>query len=58
MAEKFNDIREQKYSSHVREPLGQTYVRGHQLPAQTQQNWFQFGVPSGVDLSAKDLLYA
>ena len=33
MAEKFNDIRESKYSSHVREPLGKTYVRGHELPA-------------------------
>ena len=40
LADKFNDIREDKYSSHVREPLGKTYVRGHNLPSQTQQDWF------------------
>ena len=27
LADKFNDIKEDKYASHMREPLGQTYSR-------------------------------
>ena len=57
LAEKFNDIKESGYASSIREPLGKTYVRGHELPASTQSNGFKFGVPSGVCLSAKELLY-
>lgn len=33
LADKFNDIKEGHYASSVREPLGKTYIRGHELPA-------------------------
>ena len=41
----------------MREPLGRTYQRGHVLPAQTHTDGFKFGVPSGRQINAKDLLY-
>lgn len=34
LADKFNDIKEGKYASAVREPLGQSYQRGYQWPKQ------------------------
>ena len=35
LADKFNDIKEDKYASHQREPLGQGYSRSYQWPEQT-----------------------
>jgi hypothetical protein len=32
MADKFNDIKEDQYASHVREPLGQGYSRKYNWP--------------------------
>lgn len=32
LADRFNDIKEEKYGSHVREPLGGGYVRGYDWP--------------------------
>lgn len=34
LADKFNDAKEGKYASSVREPLGQSYQRGYNLPQQ------------------------
>jgi len=36
LADKFNDIKEAKYASNIREPLAQSYVRGYNWPNQTQ----------------------
>lgn len=36
MQDKFNDIKEGQYASHVREPLGQGYERGYNWPDKTQ----------------------
>lgn len=33
LADKFNDIKEDKYASHVREPLGRGYSRQYEWPA-------------------------
>ena len=32
LADKFNDIKEGKYASNAREPLGKSYVRGYKWP--------------------------
>jgi hypothetical protein len=46
LADKFNDIKENKYASNLREPLAQSYVRGYNWPQTTQTGEFKFGVPS------------
>ena len=33
------------------------YTRGYQMPSETQSTGFSFGVPSGQDFKAKDLIY-
>ncbi len=57
LADYHNDLKESKYQSHTREPLGKSYVRGHQLPHVTKQQEFAFGVPTIGSESAKDVLY-
>ena len=57
LADKFNDIKEDKYASHVREPLGRGYSRQYDWPAQTQGGAMKFGVPSTGLESAKDMIY-
>ena len=32
LADKFNDIKESKYTSQMREPLGRPYTRGYNMP--------------------------
>jgi hypothetical protein len=32
LADYNNDLKELQYQSHLREPLGKSYIRGHQLP--------------------------
>lgn len=46
LADKFNDIKESKYASNIREPLAQSYQRNYQWPNETKNNEFQFGVQS------------
>jgi hypothetical protein len=58
MADHFNNIKEAKYASNVREPLGKGYERTYAWPDQIQEKQFRFGVPSISEISAKDLLYA
>ena len=58
LADKFNDAKEGKYASMVREPLGKSYQRGYAWPKQvvnSQQH--AFGVPTGGILDAKEVLY-
>lgn len=59
LADKFNDAKEAKYASAVREPLGQAYQRGYKWPAQVGDEFqkFPFGVPTGISLDAKEILY-
>jgi len=57
LADKFNDIKESKYASQMREPLGKAYERKYQMPGETQTDGFKYGVPSGQCVSAKELLY-
>lgn len=49
--------KEALYRSHVREPLGQSYSRGHVFPEQAQSSEFSFGQPSTISESAKGLIY-
>ena len=57
LADKFNEIKESKYASQMREPLGQSYSRGYHMPEATQSNGFAFGVASGKQMPAKELIY-
>ncbi|CAN0155213.1 unnamed protein product, partial [Discosporangium mesarthrocarpum] len=45
------------YRSSKREPLGRSYVRGHQLPKKVLDEGFRFGVGSNKSEAAKNLLY-
>lgn len=56
LADKFNDAKEGKYASAVREPLGKSYQRGYNWPKQVVQD-HSFGVPTGYSVPAKDVLY-
>lgn len=57
LADYNNDLKEGKYNSHIREPLGKSYQRGYNYPGAVQQNEFQFGVPTLSSENAKDVLY-
>lgn len=46
LADKFNDIKESKYASQLKEPLAQGYVRGYNWPDKTKAGEFQFGIMS------------
>ena len=48
---------ESLYYSVKREPLGKSYSRGHELPAQTASDKFSFGKGSASSEAAKSLLY-
>jgi len=57
LADFHNDLKEGQYQSHVREPLGKSYVRGHNLPQVVEEEKFKFGVPTVGSESAKQVLY-
>jgi hypothetical protein len=57
LADYNNDLKEAKYQSHIREPLGKSYARGYNMPEQTKDEKFQFGVPTLSSENAKDVLY-
>ena len=46
LADRFNDINEDRYGSHVREPLGNGFSRQYDWPEKTQSGAMNFGVPS------------
>ncbi len=58
LAERFNDIKEAKYASQVREPLGKAFQRQYQWPEKVDdQTKYSFGVPTIGSESAKEILY-
>lgn len=57
LADKFNDAKEGKYASAIREPLGKSYQRGYNWPKQAQQEGHTFGVATNFSINAKDVLY-
>ena len=57
MQDKFNDIKEGKYASKVKEPLGHGFERGYNWPDKTNGGNIEFGLPAqGLD-NAKEMLY-
>ena len=57
LADYNNDLKEGKYHSHIREPLGKGFERGYQYPDAVHEEKFQFGVPTLSSENAKDVLY-
>jgi len=58
LAARFNDIKESKYASQLREPLAKGYERGYQWPSQIQNKEnYSFGVPTMSSENAKEVLY-
>lgn len=59
LADKFNDAKEAKYASSVREPLGKSYQRGYNWPGQVGEDATKhsFGVPTKGLIDAKEVLY-
>lgn len=53
-----NEQKEASYLSNIREPLGNSYSRGHVLPQETKEEEFiGFGLKSNVSENAKGLIY-
>ena len=57
LADKFNDIMEDKYASHMREPLGKGFSRKYDWPEKCADGNIKFGIPSTGLESAKEMLY-
>ena len=57
MQDKFNDIKEGKYASKIKEPLGQGFERGYDWPDKTNGGNMNFGLPSKDLDNAKEMLY-
>lgn len=57
LADYNNDLKEGKYHSHIKEPLGKSYMRGFNMPGVVETEEFKFGVPTKSSESAKDVLY-
>lgn len=57
MADKFNEIKEDKYASHLREPLGKGYSRQYDWPERAANGDIIFGVPTAGLESAKEMLF-
>lgn len=57
LADYNNDLKESKYHSHIREPLGKSYSRGFVMPGVVNTEEFKYGVPTLSSENAKDVLY-
>jgi len=57
LAAYMEEMKEAQYQSTQREPLGRTYVRGHELPAATYHPEYRFGVKTSSSESAKNLIF-
>ena len=59
LADKFNDIKETKYASMMKEPLGVGYSRGYEWPDKVKQNGdsHKFGLPTISSENAKEIVY-
>lgn len=52
------DIKEQKYASKIKEPLGKTFERKYNFPNETQQTAFKYGVPTKFsEYTAKEVIF-
>jgi hypothetical protein len=56
LADKFNDIKEGKYASQIKEPLAAGYQRGYNWPGDVNDK-FSFGVATIGSENAKQVLY-
>ena len=57
LADKFNDIKEAKYASHVREPLGTGLNRQYNWPDKVAPGKTAFGLPTTGLESAKEMIF-
>ena len=58
LADKFNDIKEGKYASQLKEPLATGYQRGYNWPDKVgPPTQYSFGVPTIGSENAKQILY-
>lgn len=57
LGDKFNDIKEDQYASHVREPLGQGFSRKYEWPDKAQNGSIVFGCPTAGLESAKEMIF-
>lgn len=60
LADKFNDIKEGKYHSAVKEPLGKSFLRGYQWPEKIvgeDMTTHKFGKATIISDPAKEILY-
>jgi hypothetical protein len=57
LADYQNDLKEAKYTSNVKEPLGKSYHREYQMPDETSHEQFKYGVPTANSEAAKNVLY-
>lgn len=55
--EYMNSESEKMYASKKMEPLGKSFSRGHELPEETRDSAFAFGVMTGQSEPSKNLLY-
>lgn len=57
LADYNNNLKEGKYNSHIREPLGKSYARGYNMPEQTKEDKFEYGVATLSSENVKDVMY-
>jgi len=58
LADKFNDIKESKYASQIKEPLATGFQRGYNWPDKVgAADAYKFGVPTVGSENAKQILY-
>lgn len=57
LADKFNEIKESKYASHVREPLGTGLNRQYNWPDKVAPGVTAFGLPTTGLESAKEMIF-
>jgi hypothetical protein len=58
MQDKFNDIKEGHYASHLKEPLGKGFSRDYNWPDKIPNTGsYPFGVPTNGLENAKEILY-
>jgi hypothetical protein len=59
LADKFNDIKEAKYASQIKEPLATGFQRGYNWPTEKIEavDKFSFGVPTIGSENVKQVLY-
>lgn len=57
LADKFNEIKEAKYASNLREPLATGYERGYNWPEKIDREKHSYGVATINSENVKEVLY-